>query len=358
MLAIAFVAAFALAPSTRPRLVAGLPWVVGAYAIAGAIAAPLAYYALTGLIPASIAYPWTSSADLLNLVVPTRVIALGGAWLHPISERFPSNDTERPLYFGLPALVMVALFLLRRPWTQGTRFLVAAFGAATLVCFGTAFHVYGERLFWLPWSVPSHWKAFNDIAPDRFVIYGGLAVSVLVATWIATTPGRFLRRPVVLPVLAAVALVPLTWRDYDVQHPQRLAFFTSGAYKDCIPRGELLMIFPFARWGDTMLWQAESGFWFRMAEGSLMANNLPETFVVDPVVNKLLFSFLPPSPRATPDELLGLAQRRGVDRVVSAAYLGDAYPTADQMQVFGPVQTVEDVYVAPACHEVSLAARG
>jgi hypothetical protein len=148
--------------------------------------------------------------------------------------------------------------------------------------------------------------------------------------------------------------VPLVWRAYDVQDPQRLAFFSDGSYRNCIPPGETLMIFPFARWGDSLLWQAETGFWFSMDEGTLGPNNLPESFASDPTVGALLFSFQPPSPRPSMQDLLALARRRRVDRIVSAAYLGDAYPDAAQMRAFGPAQVDEDVYVSPACAQPSL----
>jgi hypothetical protein len=131
-------------------------------------------------------YPWTSSADLLNLVVPTRVIGLGGQTFASISSHFPSNYTERPSYLGLPALLIVGLLLVRRPWPAATRVLAAVFAVATFVSFGTALWVDGNRLFWLPWSWPSHWTGLKDIAPDRFALYSTLAADVM---------GRDLDRP-------------------------------------------------------------------------------------------------------------------------------------------------------------------
>ena len=355
MLAVGLALALALAPAARPRLLSAVRPVVLAYGLAAALTAPLVYYVLTGIIPFTIAYPWTSSADVLNLVVPTRVIGLGGQTFASISSHFPSNDTERPLYLGVPALLIVGLLLARRPWPAATRVLAAVFAVATFVSFGTALHVDGNRLVWLPWAWPSHWTGLKDIAPDRFSLYATLAVDVLVAIWIASTKGKVFRRPTILPVLAVAALVPLVWSAYDVQDPQRLSFFSDGSYRSCIPPDETLMIFPFARWGDSLLWQAETGFWFKMDEGALGPNNLPESFAGDPTVGALLFSFLPPSPRPSMHDLLGLAKRRHVDRIVSAAYLGDAYPDAAQMRAFGQLQVDEDVYVSPACAQPSLA---
>src|SRR5439155_25946137 len=63
---------------------------------------------------------------------------------------------------------------------------------------------------------------------------------------------------------------------------------SDGLYKQCVPRDETLAVFPFGRWGTSMLWQAESGFWFRMAEGNIgRSSAFPPNFVSDPTVAEL-----------------------------------------------------------------------
>src|SRR5205814_2513764 len=84
--------------------------------------------------------------------------------------------------------------------------------------------------------------------------------------------GLVYARPYVLPVLAVAALVPSFWRaGYPTFWPQQTqpvpAFFTSGAYKRCLTPTATLTIFPFG--GTAMLWQAETGFHFRLAENGL-----------------------------------------------------------------------------------------
>jgi hypothetical protein len=355
VLALGLAIAFALVRDARRRLVSSLPPIAAAGALAAVLAAPLLYYALTAIVPFSIGYPWLFSADPLNLIVPTSVIGLGGKTFASVSSHFPGNDNERDSYLGLPILVIAGLLLWRRPWTGGTRFLVAAFGAATFLSLGTALYLDGHRMFWWPWSAPSHWTGLKNIIPSRFALYATLAADTMVATWIARTKGAVFRRPYVLPLLAVFALLPPVWTNAYVEQPQRLAFFSDGLYKTCIPRGETLMIFPFAYWGDSLLWQAESGFWFKMAEGALGPSNLPESFAGDPTVNALLFQFIDPSTRPTMKQLLALVRRRHVDRVVSAASVGAIYPNSTQMHAFGVLQQDGDIFVAPACGYNSLA---
>ncbi len=355
VLGLALLLAFALVPSARRRLVSSLVPIAAAGALAAVLAAPLLYYALTAIVPVSIGYPWFFSADPLNLIVPTSVIGLGGKTFASVSSHFPGNDNERDSYLGLPILVISTLLLWRRPWPGATRFLLPAFGAATFLSLGTALYLDGHRMFWWPWSAPSHLTGLKNIIPSRFALYATLAADTMVAIWISTSRGRVFQRPYVLPLLAAVALVPPIWSNAFVQQPQRLAFFSDGLYKTCIPRGETLLIFPFARWGDSLLWQAESGFWFKMAEGALGPANLPESFAGDPTVNELLFQLDNPSTRPSMQQLLALVRRRHVDRIVSAASVGAIYPNSTQMHAFGVLQQDGDVFIAPACGYTSLA---
>jgi hypothetical protein len=354
VLALGLALGFALVPGARPRIRSSLRPIAAGYALAGLLAAPLVYYALTGLATGAVDFASLFGADLLNLVVPTRVIGSGGQWFASVAADFPGNDAERDSYLGLPALLIVALLVLRRPRSDATRFLVAAFVAATFLSLGTALYVDGRRIAWLPWSVPSRWPGLENILPSRFALYATLAVAAMAAIWTSSTKGRVFRRPYVLPALAAAALVPPVWRAEDVHRPERWAFFSDGMYKVCLPRNETLLIFPFGRWGESLLWQAESGFWFKIAEGTLAHNDQPETFARDPTVAALSFEFLDPGSRPTMGELRSLAKRRHVDRIVSVAQ-NDPYPDGNQMHSFGPLQLVGDVLVAPACGYTSLA---
>jgi hypothetical protein len=183
-------------------------------------------------------------------------------------------------------------------------------------------------------------------------MYVSLAAAVVVALWTASARGRFLRGPYLLPALAVAALVPAFWQLDWRQHPERWAFFTQGLYRSCIPRDETLAIFPYGRWGDSMLWQAETGFRFRMAEGNMGRDNLPERFYVDPTVAELAYKFIDPKIRPSMTQLLGLAQSHHVDRFVSVET--GAYPDGTQLHSFGPVQLVGGVLVSPACGWTSL----
>jgi hypothetical protein len=79
--------------------------------------------------------------------------------------------------------------------------------------------------------------------------------------------------------------------------PDLPPLFTTAAYKRVLPRNGTVLIVPFGSWGASMLWQAQSNFWFRMPEGALTAYP-PPAFGRDPIAQPF-FKYPPPVPPAT-----------------------------------------------------------
>ncbi len=103
-----------------------------------------------------------------------------------------------------------------------------------------------------------------------------------------------------------------------------------------------------------MLYQAESGFWFNLAEGNLGRDTFPPNFVfADPTVRALQFFYYGPGPRPTMAALKSYAKRRHVDRIVTVE--PSPYPSGTQMHAFGPLQVLGGVFVSPGCGHTSLA---
>lgn len=364
MLWLALVLAFFVTRELRPKLIGLVFPLLAGFACAGVLAGPLIYYGVVVGSPPALIDPSAFSADLLNLVVPTPVTGWGGQSFIKLTQNFPGGINERDSYVGLPALLIVMLLLLRHRSRRspGIRFLAWGFVVATLLSFGAALHFNGHRLFWLPWSLLTQVPIFNNITPSRLALYATLPLAMLVALWIDNTRGRVFRRPYVLPTLAVAALVPsLSTSAWD-QHPERLAFFSDGFYKQCIARGETLLIFPFGNMGASMLWQAESQFWFNMTEGDL--GHYPANYLADPTIIRFVnYSGFQHTPM---NALIDLERRRPYDRVVSAVALsalnpgettrmGVVYPSREQLRAFGRPQRVADVLVSPGCTQAALA---
>jgi hypothetical protein len=337
-LVVALVLAFALVRVLRPLRTVWQP-VAGGYLLGVLWAAPLVAYSLAGFHSGTLNDPSRVDADLANFVVPTHILALTDAHLTRISSSFPGGDSEHTAYLGIPTLVIVVLFAIGRRRSPGARFLVVSLLLAMVAALGTSLTVEGDAKFRLPW----HWLAklplFDNALPARLAVYAALAAAVIVALWLRDAP-RLAAVPLV--VLAIAVLVPAVWRPDFRALPQRWPFFTQGVYKLCIPRNENLAIFPYGFRGDSMLWQAESGFWFRMAGGYLLPKP-PKPFIDDPLVQDLTYTYDNPGP----GKILAFAKRKDVARIVSVTI--DQHPNGTAMHRFGPLQVLDGVMVAPAC---------
>jgi hypothetical protein len=358
MLALGLLLAACLLPDTRPRLRSALAPIATGYALGAVAAAPFVVYALRDFHGGRIInVDRGGGADLANLFVPTVTTGVGGSTLTAVSQHFAS--TTGSVYLGLPTLVIVVLMALRARRSRGARFLLAALGIATLATLGSRLVVAGHDLIPLPWWLAAHTPVIRNVVPLHLAPYVALAAAVIVAVWTATTRGLVYKRPYVLPALAVVAVVPALWRTsyptFRPAHPERYAFFTDAAYKSCVPRNATVAIFPLGNEVPDLLWQAETGFWFRLAANGLVP--VPSTgkaltsFDGEPFVREADAR----SARPTIDRILGFAAVHDVGRVIAIPAYG--YPTAAQMRRLGPTKLTGGVLVAPACRAPALAPR-
>ncbi len=336
--------AFWLVPDLRVRLRALVAPVAGAYTLAALLSAPLLYYALTGFESGSINDPALFNGDLLNIVLPTRLVALGGSTFAHLSGHFPASDAERGAYLGLPTMAIVAWYAVSRRRARSTWFLIASLGVVLFFSLGTALEVEGRSVVSLPWRWLAAKPLFDNVLPVRLSLYASLVAAIVVALWTANRGGLL---GTLLPLLAVAAVVPALWQENYRTDPERWPFFTTGEYKLCIPRGENVAIFPYGFWDNSMLWQAETGFWFRMAEGYLRPKP-PPYYVSDPTVMELTYTTNNP----TMAQILAFVRDKKVDRIISVDIY--VHPNGNQMHRFGAVQDLGGVLVAPACGYPSL----
>ena len=95
----------------------------------------------------------------------------------------------------------------------------------------------------LPWDAATHLPVINNALPFRFTAYVSLAAAVIVAqSGRRRREGESSRARTCFPSSPWSALVPAVWRthypSFRATDPQRLAFFTDGLYKTCIPQNE------------------------------------------------------------------------------------------------------------------------
>ena len=311
-LAVSLALAAILVPASRRRLRLLLPPLLVSYTAAALLTSPLLAYALLHLQHRAYHPPGAYPADLLNLVIPTQLTALGWGWTTSISQHFKGNLAENGAYLGLPLLAILGWFgwIFRR--VAAARYLVALLVVGVVVELGVRLDVGGHDSIALPWRLVYKLPLFNNILPVRLSVFVALAASLCVAWW-ASSGGVPRAVRVGLTGLAVAAVVPSLWLSVWHGHPYRPAFFTQGTYRACLKPDDSVLMLPFPKRTDAMLWQAESEFAFRMANG-FVAPGAPEG-VPDPrVVRRFARRTVPSDVRP----LLAWARRQGVTKIVVA----------------------------------------
>jgi hypothetical protein len=274
-LLVSLVVAAVLLSDLRLRLRRAVVPLATSYVLAAILVAPFTYYLATS--PERTPNPAARefSGDLLNFVIPTRA-SLGGWWSASVAAHFPGNDIERGAYLGLPTLVVLVWFWLAQWRRPAARLLLVLFVAAVLATLGSRLTVDGHRSLGLPWHLVAGRALFVNVMPVRFSVYCALVAAVVVAMWAASSRPALWAR-ILLPAAAIVAIAPnLSWGAW-ARTPDVPALFHNGAYRDCIPRDANVIAFPFGPRGDSMIWQADSHFWFRLA-GGYITPTVPRSF--------------------------------------------------------------------------------
>ena len=267
-LAAALVCAFALVPTMRPPL-RNLPGpLAGSYLVAGVLTSPLLAYAAAHFQRESINRPADFPADLVNLVVPTRLTALSTNWTHTTSAHFAGNTAENGAYLGVPLLAIVCWFAWSKRRSARARLLTLLLALGMVCELGTALHTRGDLHVALPWRLISGLPAFDNVLPVRLSVYVALAASVAAAWWAASNEAPRWAR-IGLVTAALVAIAPAFWLDAWHARPNRPAFFSTGLYKQFLDPNETVLLLPYPSLNGGMLWQAESRFRFRAADASL-----------------------------------------------------------------------------------------
>jgi hypothetical protein len=304
---IALLVAYAASPQLRARIRALVFPLVGAYLIVLVIASPFVYYAAKGFERHSINAPRSFTADFLNLVLPTRLMFVDWDRMWQIAEHFPGNDSERDAYIGLPTLILVALFARRRWRLPYVRVLLLWLSIALLAEFGAELHVNGHAVLPLPAALVDHLPLLNNILPVRIALFASLITAVIVALVVASARSPWTR--VVLPVLAVVALLPRPGSHSWITVAYQPRFITDGIYRTCLARDETVVVLPFGGRGDSMLWQAQSDYWFRLA-GGFMRPDVPPPFNRFRVVHPAL------APTTTASNVYRFARATGARAVI------------------------------------------
>lgn len=281
------------ADKSRRRIYALVAQLAISYLIVLVLASPYLYYFFQPGFPRSpVNSPAGYSADLLNFIVPTPSNAIGTLGvLASISRRFAGAMVETGACFGLP-LIAIAVIFVRAHWAEMRSRLVAWFILIVMLAsLGPRLHVAGITLFGLPWKLIQHLPLINNALPGRFPMYAFLALAMVAALWLASDAvGRAAKLAGV--VALAIFLAPNPSARFWIAPVELPTFFAAGNYRQYLAPGETVVILPYGAGGPSMLWQAESAMYFRMAGG--WTSIMPREFQSWPAVNALMYrSYIP-----------------------------------------------------------------
>jgi len=250
----------------RPQLLRLTRLLAYGYAIAVVLAAPYLVYALRTPSPKLIA---KTGMDLASLVVPRPQRTFGIAWLRHLA--WGPIHASQACYIGIPLIVLAVLFAVTRWSSRLVRFLTFLVVLITVAALGSAVYVGGHRLFGVPWSALYNLPIVRNAYPLRLMVFAYLVLAVMTALWLA---GRdepaglrshtWARWLLAVLVIAGIALdtPPMPAGG----HTTIPTFISSGQYQRHLSRGEIVVVV--SKIGNAgMQWQAESGFYWRLAGG-------------------------------------------------------------------------------------------
>ena len=254
-------------PAARPAVAALSRQIGTAYAAAVAVGSPYLGYVLTHA-PAGFArnVPRTDALNLASLLVPRPQRTLHLGWLHAAAAALPA--VSQAGYVGLPLLALAVALAVWRWQSRATRFLALMVVFATLIAVGPDLAIGSLHPVPLPWALAWKLPLARSAFPVRFMVFGYLALAVLLAMWLAA-PLRLATLRWAVGVLAAavvIADIPYISAPQPSSGAALPHFITAGQYRHYLARGETVMVIS-GRGNAGMLFQAVTDGYFRLAGG-------------------------------------------------------------------------------------------
>ena len=264
--AIAFGGAFLFAAELRRRMVRTAGRVLLSGALAAILLIPYLIEVLRHTPPELFReLDKIAAADLSSFVVPPRYELLGGNAAADLLSRLTAYPRSNSLgYVGIAVLATIAGYAITERRRRETWPLVGFVGLVWLLTLGHVLRIGGHETVWLPASLLGTLGILQQAIPVRFAVYASLAIALIAALWLSRAGGRWGWVRWVIVGLSVVSLLP---RPTDPVVAREVpAFVSSGQVRDVLRRGENVYVIPRIK-GDEMLWQSDSDFWFRLAQG-------------------------------------------------------------------------------------------
>ena len=287
--ATALAIAMAMIAEERSRLRGAIAPTLIAGVLAMLVTSPVMYHTLRGTTAGFNDFGNLYGGDALGFLVPSPIIALGGGSFGAVSRTFNGgNFAESGIYLGLPVVAILAWYFVTRWRAPCVRLLFAMLGLIVVLLLGSHLRIDGDPTIALPWRLLDKLPLVREVTPVRLGLYVYLIAALVVSMWLADRRDGALDTAKWLMAVLAILFILPTLRQglWGAQHSNP-AFFTTGQYKRYLRRDATVLILPWSWHGDGMLWQAETGTWFRTA-GGYIGKLFPADYYGDPMRPALL----------------------------------------------------------------------
>jgi hypothetical protein len=259
--AIAFLIAWLVAERDRSAVLRAALFALAAYAITALLVLPYVVPALRTQPPNLVRS--RTAADLLGFVVPRDQTLIGGTAMASVTDDFTDPVRADGSYVGIAGLAVLVGFAVTERRRRSTWGLLTFVTIVMVLSLGAVLTIGGRSSISLPFSVLTHLPLIRNAHADRFTAYTGLALGVIAAIWVARGRGKAVWVRWTLVVVTALMLLPSVrtppWH-FDDRTP---TFFASGTYATYLRPNEIVAVIAYTK-GESMSWQATSGFAFRL----------------------------------------------------------------------------------------------
>ncbi len=238
-----------------------------ALAIGSVFLTPFLYFAFSHGFPRGpINSPDMYSTDLLSFFIPSPILLIGRP-LQAASLTMPATAgwAEDTAYIGIPLLLATIDYGLAEWRSPQARVMLVALGIVALASLGPRLHIAGTLTVQLPWAIATRLPLLDKALPGRFMMFAFLDLGLVISIYLSTSPHRVRKWCLaLLSILCLIPNLPAGWWFARLETPR---FFADGTFKRYLKKGEITLIFPYGRRGNSMLWQAQTDMYFRMAGG-------------------------------------------------------------------------------------------
>ncbi len=235
------------------------------YGILIVVLAPYLYFVFARGVPPPINPGSAYSNDLFALLIPTQFLWVGGHSFDSLTARMHGWG-EMSGYLGPGLMVVVALFIVSKRHEAVGKILTLMLVVLAVLSLGPVLHVLGVVISPMPWWLLSKLPLINQALPGRFGMYIYLVAALMASIFFSET--RYSRWIALsLTVLCVLFLIPNFSRLLVTSASDQPAFCKSGDYKHYLAPGENVLFLPHGSESMSLLWQAESGFYYKIATG-------------------------------------------------------------------------------------------